>query len=151
MKLFSDHALLIADMHVRFASKHSKKQRRGSAPKFRDPAAVKLLVTTSDALVPSSFLLLPVRHLLLLYNALVHTKICSAKCRGEWDAMTAFDTLARDLIDAGNATLPSRPSAQKKTYLSAETWQNILDKQLREGHFERLTGIRYYHISCSPR
>ena len=145
-------------MHVRFASKHSKKQRRGSAPKFRDPAAVKLLVTrskalvtTSDALVPSSFLLLPVRHLLLLYNALVHTKICSAKCRGEWDAMTAFDTLARDLIDAGNATLPSRPSAQKKTYLSAETWQNILDKQLREGHFERLTGIRYYHISCSPR
>ena len=115
--LDSDHALILADMHVKFASRNKPKDSfHGShTPKFRTPNEEQR------------------RH----YNLLVQQGITEAKQNGSWTASSSFETLARILLSAGKSSLPSFSSRQKKDYLSEQTWQKIEAKQqaINNGHW----------------
>ena len=114
--LDSDHALIIADMRIRFARKNGQKQHHAHIPKFYSPSPVELQQ----------------------YNAIVQKHIEMEKRNGMWTANSAFANLADVLISAGKATLHSKPKQQKKDYISLETWQKIEEKQqaLQDGQFE---------------
>ena len=103
--LDSDHALVVADMHVRFASKNKRQNATQAVPKFRKPTEEQRL----------------------RYNLLDQQKIESEKRNCTWNASNSFESCI--LIDAGKSALPTLSPKQKKDYLSEQTWQTIEAKQ----------------------
>ena len=113
--LDSDHALMIADMHVQFAAKRKRQTRKRTTPRFRLPSADERQQ----------------------YNSLVQQHILSAKRLGTWTVVEGFEHLARSLTEAACASLPKISPRQKKHNLSEQTWLKIEEKQsaITAGHW----------------
>ena len=104
--LDSDHALLIADVHLKLAQK--KRDNRKPFPQNnRTPRRIK-------------------KH---AYNFFVEQKIEEQRQLDKWNCTTAFDTLADILIESADRYLARISFEQKKRYLSEATWNLIEAKQ----------------------
>lgn len=109
--LNSDHALVLADVHVRFAATCKTQSRTLIAPRFRLPSEGENQ----------------------RFNRLVQQNIEKAKLLGVWNAAEGFERFAGILIEAACASLPRISPRQKKHYLSEQTWQKIEEKEVAIG------------------
>ena len=104
--LDADHALLIADVHLKLAQK--KRDKRQLIPQsYRTPTQTQ-------------------KH---AYNLFVEQKIEEQRQLDNWNCTKAFDTLADILIESADKYFTRIPAEQKKPYLSETTWNLIEAKQ----------------------
>ena len=63
------------------------------------------------------------------YNAAVQAWITAEKQRGSWTALQGFDTFADIVKETASTSLSAIHPSQRKSYLFAQTWQMIEEKQ----------------------
>ena len=105
----SDHALMIADVHLKLAQK--KRDKRKSIPQnYKTPTQNQ-------------------KH---AYNLFVEPKIEEQRQLNNWSCAAAFDIFADILIESAEKYFTCIPVEQKKPYVSEATWGLIEAKQKAE-------------------
>ena len=101
----SDHALLIATVKVKLATK--KKSKIPTNIKYREPTSAQIEA----------------------YNESFRQAIEKQKLDGSWHTHDKGDIIADAVTQAAKQHLTRVPTTQKKNYLSDRTWQLILKKE----------------------
>ena len=120
--LDSDHALIIADLKVKFATKKKAWRLKQQTNKYRQPKNVQQAS----------------------YNSEVQRQLQDEIAKPTWDPALAFESFSGISQKAADKCLTKIPVSMKKHYLTEKTWQLIEEKQtaLENGDFEKAKSLK---------